>query len=359
MSETNLSKNEMNILYHLVAYPDYPDKIISSKVGLGISTVTKIRNRLLDENYLMAVNIPSVQQIDGEILSLGYGEFNPYISLEHKLEKGKEWMNQSSGSFFSFGDGNQALGMGFYRDFTAAMETILMTKQLLCRQPMMTTGDLNSILISFKIARIFRFFNYAPMLAKFFAIEDHDYQEPDRYFTEDKKANLSKKERLVLYGLVKYPSYSDKKLSTVLGISRQTISSVRKRFKRDSIITRRYIPNIGKLGFEVIVFAHVQLTNDAIVDPTALQKGLKDDNIFLSLCHGTDVVTLSAFSSFSDTKARISNFLKDTKERAFFSREPIFYLFSATDVVYQVNHFYEIPIATILGIDPNTLRFLH
>jgi hypothetical protein len=309
----------------------------------------------LNEQYLTAVNIPSVQKFGAEILSLGYGEFNPNISMDQKLEKGKEWIDKASGSFFTLGDGNQALGMGFYRDFTSAMESMLLTKRLLCKEPLMTSGDINSIIMSFTIARIFRFFNYTPMLSKVFDIRDPEDNEPDYEFASQQHISLSKKEKLVLYGLVKYPTYNDKNLSSILNISRQTISSVRKRFSRDGILRKRYIPNIVKLGLEVVVFAHVRLRNDADIDHEALKKGLKEENNILSLCHGTDVITLSAFSSFADTKDRITSFLKDTKQRTLFSNEPVIYLFSAADLIYQLNHLYEIPVATILGIDTENL----
>lgn len=355
MPADTLTRNEKNILYNLVAYPDSSDKEISTRVNLGISTVTKIRNRLLREGCLRVVNIPSVQKLGAEILSLGYGEFNPDVSIHQKLEKGRELMNRASGSFFTLGDGNQALGIGFYRKFTEAMEAILLTKRLLCKEPMMTFGDLNPIVMSFKIAKIFRFFNYAPMLAKSFDIEDPTYDEPDYYFSSLERTHLSKKEKLVLFGLVKYPDYCDKKLSSVVGISRQTISSIRKRFKREGILTRRYIPDIVKLGFEVVVFAHVKLKNDVTPDPSSLRKGLREENIIFSLCHGTDVITLSAFSSFGKTKARITSFLKDTQKRNLFSRDPTIYLFSASDVIYQLDHFYHIPVSNILGIDREKL----
>ena len=358
MSSVPFTMNERNICYQLVAYPDSSDKDISLKLGLGISTVTKIRNRFLNEGLLRPVNIPSIQRLGAEILSLGYGEWNPNISREKKFEKGEEWLNHVSGSFLSLGDGNQALGLGFHRDFTMVTKSNLMTRRMLCRSPLMTSGDLNSIIMSFNLAKTYRFFNYTPLIAKALDINDPDYREPDFQFSDTEEVNLSRKEKLVLYGLVKYPAHNDKNLRTILGISRQTISSVRKRFRRDGIITKRYIPDIVKIGFDVLVFTHVRLKNDSDPDPDLLMERLKEDDIIFSIYHGTDIITISAFSSFARTKERVTGFLKDTREQSNFATDPIVYLFSARDVLYQLNHSYEVPIASILGIDKEKLGFI-
>jgi DNA-binding MarR family transcriptional regulator len=355
MGGIHLTQNEQVILYHLVAYPDASDREISQKVRLGISTVTKIRNRLLREGYLTAVNIPDVQKIGAEIMTIGYGEFNPNIPIDQKLERSQEWIDKITGTFLTIGDGNQAIGMGFYRNYTAGMESILMTKRLIGTEPMMTSGDINSLFISFGVAKFYRFFNYAPLLAKTLGIRDTDYSEPNFYMENTGDSHLTRKEKLVLYGLIKYPDHNDKNLGALLGISRQTISSVRKRFGRDGIITRRYIPNLVKLGFEVVVFAHIQMKNDVQMDPESLREALTEDNTITSICHGTDIVSISAFSNFADTKDRISTFLKDQKGQGLFTKEPIVYLWSANDLIYQISHDYHIPLSRILGIDPTSV----
>ncbi len=351
----NLTWNEKTILYHLVAYPEFLDKEISTKVRLGISTVTKIRNRLLADGYLKAQNIPSVQKIGAEILDIGYGEFNPNIPLDEKIEQSKEWVDTITGTFLTIGDGNQAMGMGFYRNYTDAMRSIIQTKRLVAREPMMTTGDLQSLLFSFRLAHIFRFFNFAPLLATSIGVDDPQYSEPDNYLKYDGDVHLTRKEKIVLYGLVRYPEHNDKNLSKLLGISRQTISAVKKRFRRDGIITRCYIPDLAKLGFEVVVFAHVQLKNAVELDPESLRQGMTEDTNITSLLHGNDIITLSANMSFASTKERIASFLRDTKLQGKFTRDPVIYLWSASDLIQQIDHFYHIPVARILGIDPESL----
>jgi len=350
-----LTENEKLVLYHLVAYPLGSDKEISTRVSLGVSTVTKIRNKLIQEGYIRAVNIPSAQMIGAEIISLGYGEFDPDIPLDHKLEVGQKFLDRSSGTFFTMGDGNQAIGMGFHRRYTDAMNTHLLTSKVLSREASLTTGQIVPVISSLEIARFFRFFNYAPLLAKEFGIEDKDYSEPDRYFSPSPEVKFTKKERTVLYGLVKYPSFTDKKLSSCLGISRQTISTIKKRFFQEDIITRRIIPDITKLGFEVVVFAHVRLKGNREIDEPSLKEAMREENMIISYCHGTDVVTVSAFSSFSKTKTRVASFLRDAQQQVVFNGEPVIFLFSAKDLIYQLDHRYDVPVATILQIDTESI----
>ena len=355
MITNDLSRNEKNVLYHLVAYPDLPDKDISEMTSLGVSTVTKIRNFLFKEDYLRTIIVPHVQRIGAELMGLGYGEINPDISMDQKLEVGREISRELTGTFLTLGDGNQAVGWGFHPNFTACIKNILYTKRVFGKEAILSTGEMHSIMASFEIAKIYRFFNYAPLIANEFGIDDPDYKEEDDYLSPGDQVRLSKKEKLVLYGLVRFPDFNDKKLSSYLNISRQTISAVKKRFQKNNYISRRNIPNIGKLGFEVVVFAHVQLKNDVSVNQDEMKEGLREDHVIQSFCHGTDIVSLSVFPDFASTKVKVSDFLKDTKARVLFAAEPTIYLFSARDLIYQLDHAYHVPLKTLLRIDTNDI----
>ncbi len=355
MNRTSLSANEKKILYQLVANPHDNDKAISEKVSLGVSTVTKIRNRLIGEGYLIRTNVPSFQKLGSEIFLLGYGEFNPEISMKRKLKAGEQWIKQTIGTSHTLGDGNQAIGFGFYRDFTSAMKNISITTRMIGSEPFIESGGMAYVISSFELARVYRFFNYAPLLEKHFNIDKSEYVESNTSIPYSSKVNLSKKETMVLYGLVKYPYHNDKELSDLLNISRQTISTIKKRFRQEDMYSRHYIPNLALLGFEVLVFFHLRLQDISNIDMELMKKGLKEDNIIFSLFHGRDILGLSVFPTFSHCKSKIRDFLQQAKRDNVYSTDPVIYMFSTNDVTYQINHDYSNALANIMGIDHKSL----
>ena len=48
-----------------------------------------------------------------------------------------------------------------------------------------------------------------------------------------KKPELTKKEKLVIYGLVRYPQLTDKELSEKLNLKHSTLTSIRHRLKEN------------------------------------------------------------------------------------------------------------------------------
>ncbi|MEM2899573.1 MAG: hypothetical protein QXT63_02170 [Thermoplasmata archaeon] len=74
MSKGKLSKNEKLTLYGLVKYPDYNDREIAEKIGLKMSTVTAIKNRLKKNNVFSTIRVPLLQNLGCEMLEVGYAK---------------------------------------------------------------------------------------------------------------------------------------------------------------------------------------------------------------------------------------------------------------------------------------------
>ena len=65
--------------------------------------------------------------------------------------------------------------------------------------------------------------------------------------------HLTEKEKLVLYGIVKYPKFTDKELSETLKLKHSTVTSIRHRLKESDYFRRLIIPRLQNMGCKMLV----------------------------------------------------------------------------------------------------------
>ncbi|MDI6707963.1 MAG: hypothetical protein QME47_02610 [Candidatus Thermoplasmatota archaeon] len=69
---------------------------------------------------------------------------------------------------------------------------------------------------------------------------------------------LSAKEKLVLWGLVKYPLLSDQALGIKLNISQSTLTAIKKKLERENYYRDLRIPYLEKLGGELLIATYTK-----------------------------------------------------------------------------------------------------
>ena len=70
---------------------------------------------------------------------------------------------------------------------------------------------------------------------------------------------LTKKQKTVLYGLIKYPSLYDRELSEIIDVNPSTIATLRNRLRDESFFYPRWTPYFNKLGCELMVVSYAKL----------------------------------------------------------------------------------------------------
>ena len=68
-----------------------------------------------------------------------------------------------------------------------------------------------------------------------------------------KKFELTNKEKLMLYGLVRHPGLTDKKLSEKLNLKHSTVTSIRHRLRKNKYFRTLKIPMLQNMGCEMLV----------------------------------------------------------------------------------------------------------
>ena len=91
-----------------------------------------------------------------------------------------------------------------------------------------------------------------------------------------KKFELTKKEKLMLYGLVKHPHLTDKQLSRELDIKHSTATSIRHRLKEKEYLRKLNIPKLQNMGCEMLVVIY---TNFSPLIPLAERVGITGKTI--------------------------------------------------------------------------------
>jgi len=95
--------------------------------------------------------------------------------------------------------------------------------------------------------------------------EIEDLKKRLEKFTK-KEMNLTKNEKLVFYGIVKYPDLNDVQLSKKIGIKRSTTTLIRNRLKKRELYSVHNIPNFQALGFELLTFTFGKSNPSKLID---------------------------------------------------------------------------------------------
>ncbi len=355
MDHITLTPNDKLVLYKITQDPNLNDNHISSFLGLNPSTVTKIRRKLLSSGFFRVYNIPQLQNMGCELFSVGYGEFNVDLPMKTRIRVGKRILDKSPESVISVGESGTSVSMNISRNFTELSKGIMQSEKILGEMNLIKGSGLHYIPMSFEMASFFRYFDYGPILRDTFDIEAICESRgidmpPDRsdsldYFDfefSNKTVSLMKKERRVMVGLVKHPGLTDKALSAIIGVTRQTVSSMKKRFHDNNLLQTIIVPDIQKLGFQGLVFIHAQVKASAWTDklPELLDQELRNHPLIFSAVHGNDIILLGAFKTFSDARIISAQLKRLSLEKDIFVEPPREFLFSIPDMVKFKYHEY-------------------
>ena len=65
-------------------------------------------------------------------------------------------------------------------------------------------------------------------------------------------AKLSKNEKVILWGLVRYPMLNDRQLSDKIRVRMSTLNAIKNKMKRMGLIYDRIVPNVEIMDYEIL-----------------------------------------------------------------------------------------------------------
>lgn len=324
----SLSKNEKRVLHGLVRYTYLNDRELSDRLGMKHSTVTTIKHRLARNGCYTKKRIPFLQNLGCEMLGVTYADFNPAVSAEARIEKAREKIEIYDELFYSVGETNNGFSLSFSKNYTNIEKIGDIRTQLFAELGLLEGNFPTQVVFPFETSEIIRFLDYSRLLAKDFGIEEEG-KEDRREFVKGDPVTLSKREKIVFYALVKYPESRDGTIGHKTGLSRHTISNIRRRLEEKGLVRTIAIPDLNKLGFEILCFGHTRLNPKTPFDTETIDMSFLDTGsvIFLAAKRFENIM-LSIYRTYENFKVENSALVRYLKENDMLADMPLVRLYS-------------------------------
>jgi len=353
MGKTNLTEKEKLTLYGLTRYPKLTDKQLSEKLNLKHSTVTSIRHRLRENEYYRGLVIPRLQNMGCNMLVLIYTDLNPLIPLKERVIISGKTIAVFEEIFLSIGAQEKGFSLSLSKDYATIGRINDIRTQTFGKHGFLEDEYPNMVVFPFDISKIYRFFDFFPLLKKSFDLEIESTDKVKNLgFLNRKSVNLTDREKKIYCSLVKYPEISDSKLGKKIGISRHTVSRLRRNFEKDFLIRQINLPNLKKLGFEILTTYHISFDprNHPNMEKDETASLISDSTIVMAsrmfetfmLCVHTD------FDDYNKDTTRIMQILKENK---WISKNPVIRTHSLNELVYIKDFIFTPIVKKILMCD--------
>ena len=353
MKEFELTKKEKLMLYGLVKFPEFTDKNLSEKLNLKLSTVTSIRHRLKENEYLRKLIIPKLQGMGCEMLVVIYSHFSPLIPLLERVEITGKTIEVFPEIFFSIGEQDKGFSLSLSKDYATIGRINDIRTQTFGGRGLLEEEYPNLVVFPFEISKIYRFFNFAPLLRNSFKLDleiENDFKLVK--FGSEEKIVISDTEKNVYCMLVSYPELSDNVIGRELGVSRHTVSRLRRKFEEKNLMSKINLPNFVKLGFEIFTFYHISFDprNPPNMDDDEAANLMSDSTVFFA-SRRFEAVMISVYTDYDDYKTDMMKIMQLLKENQWIADDPRIRHYSLSTMVF-IKDFKFAPITSkILGCD--------
>jgi DNA-binding MarR family transcriptional regulator len=354
-----LTEKEKLVLYGLVRWPGLNDTGLSGEIDVNRSTVTAIRSRLMKEKYLTELYMPDLQQIGCEILTVIHSDFNPLATFQVRKRYATVIRERFKDYFLGMATDTQRVLVAASQNFTELHKQMAYAEKTYWQHNFLTW--VGNVYAFFPLSQSYMmsFFDYSRPLRDYFELDIPEDEDPSPTALGEKEpADLSERERELLYIFVRHGGIMDKKAASMLGVSKSTVSIIRRRFREDGLIRRVYIPDIKKLGFELMVFHHtrhnpthpyrerMKRVREAYGD--GMPKWLTDHIFHIS--SDLEAVSFDIFKNYTHFQDVYGEYLRLYKAEDFFMREPTIKIFPLKDLTPMSEIRFDLLVQHILGI---------
>ena len=330
----NLTSYEKKVLYGIIRHPNANDREIAEEFGLKQSTVAAIRKRFREEEYYNLVAVPMLQNFGAEMMVVIYTNFNPVIPLEKRIRITEEKIEASEEIFFSIGEEDKGFSISFSKDYTSIGKINDIRTKTFGQLKLLEKEYPKEVVFPFEISKIYRFFNFVPLLSKLFNIKNGR----DEVFFEVKKKNLSKKEKLVFCEIVENPDLPCKEIAEKLGITRHTVGKIKKKFLSNNSIKMLAIPNFKKLGLNILTFYHISFDphNPPDFEKDEIKELLNNEIIFFAT-RRFECIAISLHKNYESYKMAKMEIMQKLKEKRWIAHNPMIRTYSLNKAIIIKN----------------------
>ncbi|KYK30790.1 MAG: hypothetical protein AYK22_03210 [Thermoplasmatales archaeon SG8-52-3] len=353
MYQFELTKREKLVLYGLVKFPSMTDKELSKKLDLKHSTVTSIRLRLKNNEYVKKLIIPKLQSMGCEMLVVIYSQFSLLIPLPERVVITEEAIEVFDEIFFSVGEQDKGFSLSLSKDYATIGRINDIRTQTFGGRGLLEEEYPNMVVFPFEISKIYRFFDFGPLLNYYFGLEFKEEQQIENINFGNKETSIfSDTEKNAYCMLISYPDLADSEIGRDLGVSRHTISRLRRKFEDTNLMSKLIIPNFIKLGFEILGFYHIRFDprNPPNLDDDEAASLMSNSTVFFA-SRRFEAVMISIYKDYDHYKTDQMQIFQILKENQWIAEDPIIRTYSLSTLAI-IKDFKFAPFAgKIVGCD--------
>lgn len=324
MKLLSLTKNEKKVLYGLVKYPRCNDSELSLKINVKLSTLTSIKRRLEKNGYFRVIAVPLLNRLNCELLAVIYTQFNPVIPLEDRVQTTKKTIEVFDEIFFSTGEQEKGFSISLSKNYTNIGRINEIRTETFGQMGLLEKEYPNEVIFPFETSQIFRFFDFRRILKNMFSLKDNsdDIDTGIEWFRNISQIDLSNKEKKVYLALIENPNLTTQKIGEKIGLSRHTIARMKKHFFNKGLLKQIILPNLNKLGFEILAFYHIKFNPHKPPKMSDIEYLDSYSTIFL-VHRKFETIIISAYSNFLECQEDKMNKIRFLKENDFVSSTPL------------------------------------
>ncbi len=349
----SLNENEKIALYGLVKYPTLQDSDVAEKIDLKYSTFNLIKKRLKKRDYYHTVAIPCLQQLGCELINVNFGWIAPRPDLKFTDIIPPQDMLKNPEFFYEATESDQSISITMSRGITDIRIGMEDLHNKLAEYGLLDERGITSIYFPFKLAKIYRFFDFAPLLKRAFDLEvGEEETEFATCFMESKQRKLSQVEKQVYYGLIRYPESSDVAIAKKISIGRHTVGNLKKKFEEEKLITTIRIPNMNKLGLKILALTYSKFNpkNPLEMRKEGVNMILRNFPNILMITSNLESINLFVLRDFHEFQNVKDSIISYYKEQKYFAEEPIILNLSIPRMTIHKNFEFAPLVKKILGL---------
>ena len=330
-----LTKNEKKVLSGTCAHPQITDSELSKLIQVKLSTLTSIKRRLTAEGYYRPLIFPLPNRLGCELLAIIYMQFNPVIPLKQRMETTKRTIEVFDEIFFSVGEEEKGFSISLSQNYTNIGRINEIRTETFGKLGLLEKEYPHEVIFPFETSHIHRFFDFAPFLQQLFKLDDSKkISTTPELFRKTSTVEFSSKEKKVYSALVEHPTATTQQIGELVSLSRHTVARMKKKFFEDGLLQTLILPNLKKLGVEILTFSHISfnLTNAPSTQELSI---LNTPSTIFFASRKFEAVLLSAYQTYQDYKEDEMNKIRYLKEHNLFSNPPFIstYMFERMEVI--------------------------
>jgi DNA-binding MarR family transcriptional regulator len=317
-----LNNNEKKVLNGICRYPHITDSELSEILHVKLSTLTSIKRRLAAQGYYRPLIFPLLNRLGCELLAIIYTQFNPVITLKERMETTKRTIEVFDEIFFSVGEEEKGFSISLSQNYTNIGRINEIRTETFGKLGILEKEYPHEVIFPFETSHIHRFFDFSSFFKD--SLELDEIQKistiPD-LFRNVTRVSLTPKEKKVYSALVEHPTATTQQIGDLVNLSRHTVARMKKKFFEDGLLQIFILPNLKKLGIEILTIYHISFNLNKAPSTHDLTFLNSPSTIFFA-SRKFEAVLLSAYQTYQDYKEDEMNKIRFLKENNLFSHPP-------------------------------------